>query len=189
MTTGDDETKKRTDRQIKSLSDIFPNEKTLDDLYKELQLPDSQETDIINTNALDELYEELHLPDVREYAKTLDELYGDLRLPDTQNLLNLLYSDNVDLPSAEVFYEETAEWLDKIGYLRYINKGLIAEYAVLKTRWLRCEMGVAKAVICKDSNGNLVVNPLADMALKHNRAANAVWSKIQCIIDRYGHYA
>ena len=80
-------------------------------------------------------------------------------------------------------YEQTVDWLENTGCLHLINPALIAEYCILKTRWLECEWKVAEGLILFTSN-DYYVNPFPDIGLKYLKSANEVWEKIDAVVQQ-----
>jgi hypothetical protein len=78
-------------------------------------------------------------------------------------------------------YRRTTKWLEKTGCLHKINPDLIEEYALNRTRWLECEEVVSRTLYYQ-KNGDLIVNPIAELSLKYCKAADASWTKIWSIV-------
>ncbi len=85
------------------------------------------------------------------------------------------------VPDMQVLFKATTAWLEKTGCLHLINPDFLTEYALMKTRWLECEEIVSRSIIYQ-KNGEIIVNPVAELALKYSKAADVAWSKIWNIV-------
>jgi len=96
------------------------------------------------------------------------------------------YTRNAVSPSIEEIYRETAEWLESTGCLRLVNSGLIAQYAMLKTRWLECERVAATTIMFKETRDDgtfiLIPNQICDLGMRYLKAADAIWDKIWNVV-------
>ena len=88
-------------------------------------------------------------------------------------------------PDVSEFYRNTVKWLERTGCLHLINPDFIAEYAILKTRWLECEFMVSRMF----SHGEVsMAHPNADLGLRYLKQADVVWGKIWNIVAQNCEY-
>lgn len=118
-------------------------------------------------------------------AKVLDIPTLDMDIPEPPDYLRHLNSTGItnSLPNVEKMFAETVEWLKKTNCLHLINPTLIVDYAILRCRWFEYEDIVTRAIIIRDEKTKEYnPSPMAEMALKYNKAADAAWSKIWNIV-------
>ena len=88
-------------------------------------------------------------------------------------------------PDMNEFYRNTVKWLERTGCLHLINPDFIAEYAILKTRWLECEFLVSNMF----AHGRLsMAQPNADLGLRYLKQADVAWAKIWAIVAQNCEY-
>ena len=92
-------------------------------------------------------------------------------------------------PDMDGFYKSTAKWLQRTGCLHLINPDFIAEYAMLKTRWLECELMVKSLMLVQDANGVWMAKDVADVGLRYLKQADMVWGKIWNIVSQNCEYS
>ena len=88
-------------------------------------------------------------------------------------------------PDVNEFYRSTVKWLERTGCLHMINPDFIAEYAMLKTRWLECEFIVGSLFAHHRIS---MATTSADMGLKYLKQADAAWGKIWAIVAQNCEY-
>lgn len=85
-------------------------------------------------------------------------------------------------PDINTLYTQVVTWLQGTGCLHLINPEHILDYVRLKFRWLECEEIVrVKLIKCK-VNGDWGANPMYQMGLDYQKAANAMWDKIWAVV-------
>ena len=87
-------------------------------------------------------------------------------------------------PDMNEFYRNTVKWLERTGCLHLINPDFIAEYAILKTWWLECELLVKTQLLTRNHNKEWVQNPAADLGLRYLKQADVVWDKIWSVVSQ-----
>ena len=111
----------------------------------------------------------------------------DFPAPEVPDYLRHFNSTGISnsVPNMEAVYKETTDWLKNTGCLHLINPALITEYALLKCRWFEYEDIVCRAIVLQDEKTRLLhPSPMADMALKYRKAADAAWDKIWAIVTQ-----
>ena len=91
-------------------------------------------------------------------------------------------------PEINDIYSDTVAWLQRTGCLHLINPQFIADYALLKTRWLECEFLVQAQLTMVVQSGRWISHPVADMSLKYLKQADIAWNKIWSVVAQNCEY-
>jgi hypothetical protein len=75
-------------------------------------------------------------------------------------------------------YKRTVLWLERTGCLHLINPDFIADYALLKTRWMECELIVKQLML----RGLGLPSSAPELGLKYLKQAELAWQKIWRIV-------
>lgn len=115
-------------------------------------------------------------------------------LPDTPNL------EGVDMPPvkdymkerqkngielcAEEIFEETWEWLKKVGCTEYINVQMVNQYAMSVARQIQCEHCISEyGFLAKHpTTGNAIASPYVTMLQQFTKQVNQSWFQIYQIV-------
>lgn len=117
-----------------------------------------------------------------------------IELPDAPNL------EGVDMPPvkeymkakqksgtelcAEEIFEETWEWLKKVGCTDYVNVQLINQYAMSVARQIQCEQCISEyGFLAKHpTTGNAIASPYVSMLQQFTKQVNQSWYQIYQIV-------
>ena len=123
-------------------------------------------------------------PGKRE-LKVLEFSAPALDVPAPPDYLEDLAAGVGSCPGAKYLYEETVRWLESTGCLHLINPQFISEYAILKTRWLSCEVKNKAGLLAPHpTTGQAIPSPYVRMGLDFLRAADAAWAKIWAVVTQ-----
>ena len=104
--------------------------------------------------------------------------------PECPEYLKVKNNLSGEFPSAEDIFKLVVDWLESTGCVHLIPPDYIAEYTLLKVRWLEAEARVdrsgflAKHPVTKQP----ITNPVIKAGIEYLKAANAAWDKIWKIV-------
>ena len=89
-----------------------------------------------------------------------------------------------EFPSAEEVWNMVLDWLETTGCVHLIPPDYIAEYTLLKVRWIEAEARIDMAGFLSKHpiTGQPITSPLIKSGIEYLKAANAAWDKIWKIV-------
>ncbi len=89
-------------------------------------------------------------------------------------------------PSAAEIFEKVTAWLETTGCLHLIPPEHIAEYSLLKARWLECESKNAQhGLLAKHpTSGQPIASPYMRIGIDYLSAADNAWGRIWTIVTQ-----
>lgn len=87
-------------------------------------------------------------------------------------------------PTAAEIFEQVCDWLETTGCIHLIPPDYIAEYSMLKSRWMEAEArtDIIGFIGKHPINGNPISSPIIKMGIEYLKAANEAWQKIWKIV-------
>lgn len=85
---------------------------------------------------------------------------------------------------AKSIYENTWEWLQKIGCTVIVSPQLIERYAMCSARWIQCEEAVSSFgfLARHPTTGNAIQSPYVAMGQNYMNQTNRLWNEIFQIV-------
>lgn len=104
-------------------------------------------------------------------------------MPPVKEYMKAKQKNGTDLCAEEVF-EETWEWLKKVGCTELVNTQLINQYAMSVARQIQCEQCISEyGFLAKHpTTGNAIASPYVSMLQQFTKQANQSWYQIYQIV-------
>ena len=104
-------------------------------------------------------------------------------MPPVKKYMKAKQKNGTNLCAEEVF-EETWEWLKKVGCTELVNTQLINQYAMSVARQIQCEQCISEyGFLAKHpTTGNAIASPYVSMLQQFTKQANQSWYQIYQIV-------
>lgn len=104
-------------------------------------------------------------------------------MPPVKEYMKAKQKNGTDLCAEEIF-EETWEWLKKVGCTELVNTQLINQYAMSVARQIQCEQCISEyGFLAKHpTTGNAIASPYVSMLQQFTKQANQSWYQIYQIV-------
>ena len=104
-------------------------------------------------------------------------------MPKPKDILSAKQRDGTELRAKEI-YEETWQWLNKIGCAAYVSPQTIERYAMCVARWIQCEeMTNELGFLSKHpTTGKPITSPFINIGINYMNQAARQWDAIMQIV-------
>ena len=104
-------------------------------------------------------------------------------MPEPHEFLSSEQRDGNPLQAREI-YEETWQWLKRIGCAAKVSPALIERYAMSSARWIQCEEMTSKlGFLGKHATTGLpITSPFVNIAIQYMNQASRHWNEIFQIV-------
>ena len=112
----------------------------------------------------------------------IPEMEG-VEMPEPHAFLSAEQRDGTPLQAREI-YEETWNWLQKVGCAAKVSPQLLERYAMSSARWIQCEETTSKLGFLSKhpTTGAPIPSPFVNMSVQFMNQANRLWNEIFQIV-------
>lgn len=106
-----------------------------------------------------------------------------VEMPKPHNFLSAEQRDGNPLQAKEI-YEETWNWLKKVGCAALVSPQMIERYAVSSARWIQCEELVNKLGFLSKhpTTQKPIPSPFVNIGINYMNQANRLWNEMFQIV-------
>ncbi len=112
----------------------------------------------------------------------IPELEG-VEMPKPHDFLSAEQRDGAPLQAKEI-YEETWNWLQRIGCASKVSPALLERYAMCSARWIQCEETTSKLGFLSKhpTTGKPIPSPFINIGIQYMNQAVRLWNEIFQIV-------